>query len=160
MRLERSAAESLGIQAAGRNRDDNRNAKRLRAFEKSFPHRHCGTPAGQGVAPMAGRQPILKNAGHVPPPPRKDDSMHEKNKITEHDRERLDGELNAVHLAALQVELKDLDDTSRQHKALAAAVDSMSGHVAHLRHKWHAGADDGPVIQYKPKYETREEARP
>ena len=88
--------------------------------------------------------------------------MHPKNKITPIDRERLDGEIHSIYAEALKIELADLDQTARQLKNLAAAVEKMAGHVAALRGKWFPGCntDDGPVIQYKPKYETREEVRP
>lgn len=86
--------------------------------------------------------------------------MFAKNRITEVDRERLDGELYQVHLAALQVELKDLDHTARQLKALRAAVDAMTNHVQALRGKWFPGADDeGHPTKYRPGYETRQEVR-
>jgi len=86
--------------------------------------------------------------------------MHPKNKISEHDRERLDSELNQIFLAALQIELADLDQTARQLKNLAQTVDAMSGHVQALRGKWYPGADDAPGVNYRPAYEIRKEIRP
>ncbi len=86
--------------------------------------------------------------------------MLAQNKIGPMDAERLNNHLNEIYAEALRVDLGgDLDQTGEQLKALAGAVARMDAYVRHLRGKWYPGCDDGPTIEYKPHYETRNAAR-